>query len=127
MIKFAAPPPFFSIEQGTARSTSGSVPRAALSLCNLVTHVTFLTLPLNFQRMKHIRISRRLQIMRAKGRHWKLARLRWIEVLSFASARQFLTVDLALQFHESMQQRFGPGRAAGNIDVNRDIAVDAFQ
>src|SRR6266446_4626036 len=50
--------------------------------------------PLDLRRPKNIRISRRLQIMRAKGRHRKLARLGWIEVLGFVSAGQFLTIDL---------------------------------
>ncbi len=42
-------------------------------------------------------------------------------------ARQFLTVDFALQFHESVQQRFWPRRATGNVNINWDVTVDTFE
>ena len=42
-------------------------------------------------------------------------------------ARQFLIVDFALQFHECVQQRFWPRRATGNVNINRDVTVDAFE
>src|SRR5437667_461970 len=48
-------------------------------------------------------------------------------MLGPARARQFLTVDLALQFHESVQQRFWPRGATGNININRNVTVDSFE
>src|SRR5205085_11661433 len=41
-------------------------------LCNFVTHVTFLTPPFDARRLENVRIRRRLEIVRAKGRHRKL-------------------------------------------------------
>src|SRR6266487_925608 len=53
------------------------------TLCNLVAHVTFVTLSLDLRRLKNIGICWRLQIMFAKRWHWKLAGLRRSEMLSF--------------------------------------------
>ena len=65
--------------------------------------------------------------MGPKRRHRKLARLGAIQMRGFAVTGQPLPIDLALQFHEGMQQRLRPGRASGNINIDRDITVDPFQ
>src|SRR5260370_20905347 len=108
-------------------SHRGMFPLGNMIFCNLVTHVTFLTLSFDLRRMKDIGICRRLQIVRTKGGYRKLARLIYIKVLGLRFASKFLTVDLALQFHESVQQRFGPGRAAWNVNIDRDVTVDSFE
>src|SRR5436190_22269294 len=48
-------------------------------------------------------------------------------MLGLVRARQSLTVDLALQFHESVQQCFWPRGATGNVDIDRDVTVDSFE
>jgi hypothetical protein len=77
-------------------SHRGMFPLGNMIFCNLVTHVTFLTLSLNLRWMKDFGICRRLQIVRTKSGHWKLARLIYIKVLGLRFAGKFLTVDLAL-------------------------------
>src|SRR5438067_249922 len=76
---------------------------------------------------KDIGITRRLEIVGAEGRHWKLARLFAIEVRSFVLAGEFLSVDLALQFHESMQECLRPRRTSGNVNVHGNVPIDPFQ
>jgi hypothetical protein len=61
-------------------------PFGNMILCNLVTHVTFLTSPFNLRRLKNVGICRRLQIMFAKRWHWKLAGLRRSEMAGFGRA-----------------------------------------
>ena len=65
--------------------------------------------------------------MRPDSWHWKLARLVPIKERRLVFTGQFLRIDFPLQFHESMQQRLGPGRAAGNIDIDWNVTVDAFR
>src|SRR5260370_19697812 len=77
-------------------SHRGMFPLGNMIFCNLVTHVTFLTLSFDLRRMKHIGIFPRLQIVRTKGGYRKLARLIYIKVLGPRFASQFLTVGLAL-------------------------------
>ena len=48
-------------------------------------------------------------------------------MLRLGNTGQFLPVDFPLEFHESVQQRFGPGRATRNVDIDRDIAVDPLE
>ena len=38
-----------------------------------------------------------------------------------------LLVDFLLQHHEGVDQRLGPRRAAGDVDVHRDVTVDALE
>src|SRR2546423_9013868 len=40
---------------------------------------------------------------------------------------EFLAVDLALQFHKRVEQRFWPRRAAGNVNIDRNVTIDPFQ
>src|SRR3954451_8504729 len=77
--------------------------------------------------VKHIRIRRRFQVVLSKLRHGELAWLVWLEKLGLICARQLLIVDLALQFHEGVKQRFRPGRATGDVNIDRDVTVDAFE
>src|SRR5260370_38258005 len=72
-------------------SHRGMFPLGNMIFCNLVTHVTFLTLSFDLWRMKDIGICRRLQIVRTKGGDPKLARFIYIQVLSPPFARQFFT------------------------------------
>ena len=77
--------------------------------------------------MKQCRVRRRLEIMRAECRHRKFARLIRFEKSRLASATEFLFVDLALQFHERVQQSFRPRRTTGNVDIDWDVTIDAFE
>ena len=77
--------------------------------------------------MKNVRIRGWLQIMFAKLRHGELAWLVWLEKLGLICAGQLLIVDLALQFHECVKQRFRARRATGNVNIDRDVTVDAFE
>src|SRR5947207_15137015 len=81
----------------------------------------------HLRRMKHIRIRWRLEIMCAKRRHGKLARLVAFKERGLAFTGQSLIVDFPLQFHESMQKRFWPWRASGNVNIDWNVAVDPFQ
>ena len=65
--------------------------------------------------------------MRTKRGYRKLARLSRIKVLGLRFAGKFLIVDLALQFHESVQERLGAGRTAWNVNIDRDVTVDSFE
>src|SRR5207237_10270444 len=82
---------------------------------------------LNLWRLKHVRIGGWHQIMLAKRRHRKLARLLRIEVFGFVLPGQFLIVDLTLKFHESVQQRFGPRRTPRNVNVDWNVTVNPFE
>ena len=82
---------------------------------------------LDHWRLKHIGIRGWLQIMSAKLRHGELAWLIWLEKLGLIRAGQLLIVDLALQFHECMKQRFRARRTAGDVNIDRNITVDAFE
>src|SRR5438132_1641590 len=82
---------------------------------------------LDFRRMKDIWIGRRLQVVSAKGRHGELAGLVRIEMRGLVVARKLLSVDFSLQFHKSMEQRLRPGRTTGNVYIDWNITVYAFQ
>src|SRR5713226_5841131 len=82
---------------------------------------------LEFWRLINVRVRRRLQIMFAKRRHRKFARLLPIQMLGLSRARQLLTVDLALQFHEGVEQRLWPRWTTGNVNINRYVTIDSFQ
>src|SRR4029077_5873627 len=88
-------------------------------MCSLV--------PLDFHWLKDIGIRCRLQIMRAESWHRKLTWVIRIEMFSFPRAGEFLFVNFALQFHERMQQCFWSRRAAWDINIDRDVAVDSFE
>src|SRR6266480_2617272 len=77
--------------------------------------------------MINVRIGWRLQIMFAKRRHWKFARLFRLQELGLVRAAQFLTIDLALQFHERVQQRFRPRRTTWNVNVDRNVTIDSLE
>ena len=77
--------------------------------------------------MKNVRIRGWLQIMFAKLRHRELAWLVWLEKLGLICAGQLLIVDLALQFHECVKQRFRARRATGDVNIDWDVTVDAFE
>src|SRR6266487_1383973 len=83
--------------------------------------------PLKFRRFKDITIRRRFQIVFAEFRHWKLAWLLRLEKLSLVRTGKFLAIDLALEFHERMQQRFRSRRTARNENINRNVTVNSFE
>src|SRR5215831_15230867 len=89
--------------------------------------VILLTLPFDYRQLKQIAIRGRHQIMFAKFRHRKLTWLLRLQKPSLPYASQFLFIDLALQFHECGQKRFRPRRTPGNINIDRDVAVDSFE
>src|SRR4029453_17315238 len=82
---------------------------------------------LDHRRLKHIAIRRRFQVVLAKSRHGELAWLVWLEKLGLICAGQLLVVDLALQFHECVKQCFRAWRAPGDVNIGRNITVDAFE
>src|SRR5690242_14625883 len=41
-------------------------------------------------------------------------------------SRQLLLIDLALQLHDAVDERFGARRAAGDVDVDRHDLIDAL-
>src|SRR4029077_2353284 len=82
---------------------------------------------LDHRRLKNVRIRGWLQIMLTKLRHGELAWLVWLENLGLIRAGQLLFVDLALQFHKCVKQRFWARRTAGDVNIDRNITVDAFE
>src|SRR5687768_6998447 len=42
-------------------------------------------------------------------------------------AGEALSTDLFLQRHQAVEQCLGARRAAGNVDVDRDVAIDALE
>src|SRR5207249_2259021 len=81
----------------------------------------------NHRRLPNFWILRRNQVMFAILRHRKFTRRTGIEVARAIWAGQFLLVDSPLQRHESVDKRFGPRRTAGNVHIDRNVAVDAFE
>ena len=77
--------------------------------------------------MENAWIGRRLEIVFAKSRHRKLARLLRLQEFGFVRAGKFLAVDLALQFHECVKQCFRARRTTGDVNIDRNITVDAFE
>src|SRR5262249_17444479 len=65
--------------------------------------------------------------MLAESWHPKFARLFGIEVLGFVRATQLLTVDLALQLHEGVQQCFWSRRATWNVNIDWNVTIDPFE
>src|ERR1043166_799839 len=57
----------------------------------------------------------------------EFTRLYWIEMGCFVSAGKFLAVDFSLEFHEGVEQRFGPRRTPGKENVHRNKAGHSFQ
>src|SRR5882762_539430 len=82
---------------------------------------------LDHRRLKQPGIRRWLEIVLTKLRHRELAWLVWLEKLGLICAGQLLFIDLALQFHERVKQRFRARRAAGDVNIDRNITVDAFE
>ena len=78
-------------------------------------------------RLPDRRITRRLQIVRAILRHGEFARGAGYQVPGTLRAGQRLFVNLLLQRHESVQERFRPWRAAGYMHFDRNVSVDAFE
>src|SRR5258708_22765238 len=81
----------------------------------------------DYRWLKDIWISPRFQVVFAKSWHGELAWLVWLEKLGLICAGQLLIVDLALQFHERVKQRFRARRTTGNVNIDRNITVDAFE
>ena len=65
--------------------------------------------------------------MFALHRHGKLALRRRIQVPRPILPGQRLPIDPFLQRHKRVQQSFRPRRAAGNMHVHRNIAIDPLQ
>src|SRR5882724_178256 len=77
--------------------------------------------------LKQIAIRRRFQVVLTKSGYGELAWLVWLEKLGLICAGQLLIVDLALQFHECVKQRFRARRTSGDVNVDGNITVDAFE
>src|SRR3984893_11986950 len=77
--------------------------------------------------MKKPGIRRRLEIMPPEGRDRILTRRALLKKLRLVLSGELLLVDLPLQFHERVQQRFGPRRTTGNVNIDRDITIDSFK
>ena len=65
--------------------------------------------------------------MLAELRHGELARRFGHEMPRTLRAGQGLLTNLALQGHEGMKQRLGPRRAARDVRVHGEVAVNAFE
>src|SRR5436190_13736689 len=65
--------------------------------------------------------------MLAELRHWEFAWRVWNKMAWAVWAGQLLLVDLALQRHEGMDERFGSRWTAGDVHVHRDVAVNALE
>ena len=65
--------------------------------------------------------------MLTEPRHRKFAWRVRVEVARASVAGQLLFADLLLQRHEGVDERFGPRRAAGNVHIDGNVAVDAFE
>ena len=79
------------------------------------------------RRVKKVGVRRRLEIVRAEGRDRKLARCVSFRNSALPRPVSFWPSIFALQFHEGVEQRLRPRRAAGDVNVDRDVAIDSFQ
>src|SRR6266436_9994993 len=82
---------------------------------------------LEHRRLKDISIRWRFQIVFAEFRDWKFAWLLRLKKFSLARTGKFLAIDLALEFHECVQQRFRSRRTARNENIDRNVTVNSFQ
>src|ERR1035438_362176 len=69
----------------------------------------------------------RLEVVLAELRHRGVARPVGLQGPGRIAPGDRLPADLLLQLHQAVQQRLGPRGAARNVDVDRDIAVDALE
>src|SRR5437762_11267873 len=65
--------------------------------------------------------------MFAEPRHRKLAGRIGVEVARASVAGQLLFADLLLQRHEGVDERFGPRRAAGDVHIDGNVAVNPLK
>src|SRR6266508_1755510 len=79
------------------------------------------------RRGPHLWITRRHQVVLAELWDGKFARRVRMEVARAARAGQRLLVDLSLQGHEGMDERLGPRRTAGDVDIHRNITINALE
>src|SRR5262245_20196104 len=96
-------------------------------ICSSDSIRTFSTLSFEHRGLKHVPIRRRFQVVFAKCRHGELTRLIRLEKLGFICAGQFLIVNLALQFHECVKQCLRARRTAGDVNIDRNVTVDALE
>src|ERR1035441_1732458 len=75
----------------------------------------------------YLRVLSWLQIMRAEFGDDKLTGLAGVQMAGPGLPGELLFVDLLLQHHERVDQGLGSRRAAGDVDVDRDVTVDPFQ
>src|SRR5208283_4149682 len=69
----------------------------------------------------------RLEVVGPEGGHGAVAGRPGLEVRRRGGPGEPLAADLLLELHEAVQERLGPRRAPGDVDVDRDVAVDALQ
>src|SRR4051812_41445773 len=79
------------------------------------------------RRLPHGGILRRTQVVFAKFRDGIFAAIVGAEMAWGVGAGNALAADFFLQRDQAVEQGFGAGWAAGNVDVDGDEAVDALQ
>ena len=77
--------------------------------------------------MPHVRIAWRFEIMRAVAGNRELARRIGIQMPRTLLAGEALFLDFFLQGHEGVEQRLRAWGATGNVNINGDVAIDAFK
>src|SRR5438128_2110561 len=79
------------------------------------------------RRLPNLSVLRWHQIVLAKLRHWEFAGRVRNKMARAVRTRELLFINLLLQRHEGMNERFGTRWTAGNMHIHRDVAVDAFE
>src|SRR5579862_3979783 len=69
------------------------------------------------------RVGPRFEVMRPELGDWELAGGVGVEVPGAFWPSEFLLVDLFLERHEGVNERFRSGRAAWNVHIDGDITV----
>src|SRR5260370_19084965 len=77
--------------------------------------------------MINVWVRWRFQNVFAEFRDWELAWLLGLQEFSLARTGKFLAIDLALEFHECVQQRFRSRRTPRNENIDRNGTVNSFQ
>src|SRR5271168_3631168 len=72
-------------------------------------------------------VLRWLESVLAKLRHWKLAGQVLAQMPWPRLPRQVLATDLFLQGHEGVNQGLRTRGTTGNVDIDRDVAVDSLE
>src|SRR5450432_2249066 len=76
---------------------------------------------------KDLIVLRRFQSVLTELRHRKLARQLLLQMSGPRLSGKLLRADLLLQGHKGVNQSFRPGRTTGNMNIDRDKAIDALK